>query len=334
MQKLRKLATDQGYQSYMVERYYLMYGVEKTFELISEFMNPPVPSIRVNTNNISAFNLKQQLEQKGYKLEEVPWCDSGFFIYQKSKFQDISKATEFNRSPGASHEYLQGYYSLQSSSSMIPPLMLDPPPGEEVLDMSAAPGSKFVQMAQMMENRGLLVGIDRSAKRVQALKANVYRCSVKNSVLISNDSRNLEKEYFQGFDKILLDAPCTGEGLIGSDPARKSSRSVGDIETLMNIQVQLLSKAVELIRPGGRIVYSTCSLAPEENENVITSVLSDRDDFKIKNPPPSFTELFDPGFTDAFDVDFIDGLQNAIRVLPLHHPTRPEGFFAVILEKI
>jgi len=215
---------------------------------------------------------------------------------------------------------------------MIPPILLDPKPGEQVLDMAAAPGSKFVQMGQMMRNTGILVGVERTLDRIPSIKANVQRCGVTNSVIVCNDSRELG-EQFKGFDKVLLDAPCTGEGLMGSDESRRNSRSVGDIETMMNIQKQLLEKAVSLVRPGGRIVYSTCSLAPEEDEHVVNEVLKKHKSIKVVEPPEAIAKYFEHGLVTAFTVKFREDLVNAVRVFPYCHPTRPEGFFAAILEK-
>ncbi len=333
---IEKITREEGYQSYMVERYLLMFGETRTLELMSSFSFPPVTSINVNTCNARPSDVARRLEAKGFHVEKIPWCPSGFWLYDGDSFragQDLKRQGEFKMSPGATHEYLQGLYSIQGASSMLPPVLLDPRPGEQVLDLAAAPGSKFVQMAQMMDNKGLIVGVDRSKDRMPAIKANVQRSGVINSVLVCNDARELG-EQFNGFDKVLIDAPCTGEGLIGSDPNRKNSRSLGDIKTMMRIQVQLLDKAISLARPGGgRIVYSTCSLAPEENENVVNDVLKKRKDCKVVSPSASIAGMFDRGFTRVFDHDFNKSLEHSVRVYPLHHPTRPEGFFICIMER-
>lgn len=335
MVDLQRVAQDWGYQTYMIERYALLYGEARMLELLGAFAKPPVPSIRVNPHVASPATVRSRLESKGFRLDPIPWCPEGFWIYPKGNAPgagDPGAVPEFKLSPGATHEYLLGQYSLQGSSSMIPAMVLDPGPGDEVLDMAAAPGSKFVQMACMMQNKGILVGVERDKDRVGALKANVQRSGIRNAVIICNDARHLE-EQFSGFDKILVDAPCTGEGLIGSDPSRKMSRSVGDIETMMRIQVQLLQKAGELLKPGGRIVYSTCSLAPEENENVVTQVIKANKKLSVLPVKESIARHFDTGIKSAFTVDFNPGLVHAVRVLPLHHPTRPEGFFIALIGK-
>jgi NOL1/NOP2/sun family putative RNA methylase len=329
------IMTTEGYARYVVERYIMLFGEERTLDILKAFQRPPVTSININTCNTGVKDLVARLEAKRFHLEPVPWCSTGFWLYDARDFErknDFGSTAEFAIAPGATHEYLLGLYTIQNASSMIPPVLLDPQPGEQVLDMAAAPGSKFVQMGQMMQNKGVLVGAERSLERIPALKANVQRCGVTNSVIVCNDSRQLGPQ-FQGFDKVLLDAPCTGEGLMGSDPSRKNSRSVGDIETMMNIQKQLLEKAVSLVRDGGRIVYSTCSLAPEEDEHVVNEVLKKHKKLKVVEPPQALAGHFEPGLVTAFDVKFREDLENAIRVFPYNNPARPEGFFAAIIEK-
>ncbi|MEX2684973.1 MAG: RsmB/NOP family class I SAM-dependent RNA methyltransferase [Candidatus Sigynarchaeota archaeon] len=333
--EIGRIMKDEGYAPYVVERYLILFGEQRTLDIMKAFQRAPVPSINVNTCNTTVKALRERLEAKHFHLEQVPWCSTGFWLYDARDYErkhDPGSLADFAMAPGATHEYLLGLYSLQGASSMIPPLLLDPKPGEQVLDMAAAPGSKFVQIGQMMQNKGLLVGVERSLDRIPALKANVQRCGVTNSVIVCNDARHLGKQ-FQGFDKVLLDAPCTGEGLMGSDPSRKNSRSVGDIETMMNIQLQLLEKAMGLVKPGGRIVYSTCSLAPEEDEHVVNEVLKKHKNFKIIPPPRSIASHFEPGMVKAFQVKFREDLANAVRVFPYNHPARPEGFFAAILER-
>ncbi|MHA1794424.1 MAG: RsmB/NOP family class I SAM-dependent RNA methyltransferase [Promethearchaeota archaeon] len=333
--EIYRIMKDQQYKPYIIERYLLLYGVKNTKRLLDSFSRPPVPSIRVNTEIIGVQKLRHLLDKKGYHLEPVPWCDGGFWIYDKFFFNrtlDPSKTSHFKISPGATHEYMQGFYSLQGASSMLPTVLLDPRPGDLILDMAAAPGSKFIHIAQKTKNKGLIIGVDRSKDRIKALLTNVYRCGVKNSVIIHQDARKLENT-FKNVDKILLDAPCTGEGLIGADPTRKYSRTLKDMEKLMPIQIQLLNKAVDLVRPGGRIVYSTCSIAPEENEHVVNEVLKKHSNLRLVDAPSKIKEYFEPGLKNAFDVKFHPSLEKAIRVYPYHAPQRPEGFFCAIIEK-
>jgi len=319
----------------MIERYLLLYGEKKTLELLTAFTEPPVPSIRINNLISGEQRVIALLEGKGFHLEAIPWCPDGYWIYDSNEFdktKDLSICTRFNLSPGATHEYLQGIYSLQGASSMLPVELLDPKPGESVLDMAAAPGSKFVQIAQRMKNRGLLVGVDRSMSRIKALKANVFRCGVRNAVIIHQDSRRLEEDFLK-YDKILLDAPCTGEGLIGSDPKRKFSRTVDDIRKLMEVQIELLGKAVRLANTPGKIVYSTCSLAPEENEYVVNRIIKENSEVQLSEIPRSIKGYFDDGLTSAFGERFDKSLKRTLRIYPYHHACRPEGFFIAVLEK-
>ncbi|MBD3185680.1 NOL1/NOP2/sun family putative RNA methylase [Candidatus Bathyarchaeota archaeon] len=324
-----------GYRQYVVERFLLLYGERKTWELMKAFSKPPVPSIRVNQTLIHPGEVMHRMGEKRFKLEPVPWCDEGFWVYQdqgQPVARDLGRISTFNLSPGATHEYMQGYYSMQGSTSMIPAQLLDPQPGDEILDMTAAPGSKLVQIAQYMKNTGILVGVEKSRDRIKALKSNVQRCGVMNTALISDDARFLDK-HFASFDRILLDAPCTGSGLMGADPTRKHSRTIADIETMMHIQIQLLQRGLKMLRPGGRLVYSTCSLAPEENENVVNEAITDSGYLSVVKPPERVSKWFDPGMSNAFGVDFDKSLKHALRMCPTHHSTRPEGFFCAIIEK-
>ncbi|MHA1680688.1 MAG: RsmB/NOP family class I SAM-dependent RNA methyltransferase [Promethearchaeota archaeon] len=332
---LYKLMKRDNYREYIVERLILLHGEKKALDIMKAFSKPPVPSIRFNPTIVNKNNIIRRIRNKGYILRAIPWCDDGYWIFDKAHMKgldDYSQTTRFSLSPGATHEYLQGYYSLQGSSSMIPAILLDPKANDEVLDMAAAPGSKFVQMAQYMRNNGVLVGVEKSRDRIKALKSNVQRCGVKNSILVHGDSRFL-MDSFDGFDKVLLDAPCTGGGLMGSDTSRKHSRTITDIQTMMGIQIQLLQSAIDVTKPGGTIVYSTCSLAPEENENVVTDVLNKNRHVNIVPPPEKIAKHFDGGFSKAFGVTFHKNMKYAVRVLPTSHEARPEGFFSVILRK-
>lgn len=177
---------------------------------------------------------------------------------------------------GATPEYLAGHYMLQSASSLLPVLALDPQPGERVLDMAAAPGGKTTYIAQLMKNTGCIFANDLKKERLKALQFNLYRLGVTNTTVTCRDGRKYSKIFPNSFDRVLLDAPCTGLGIISKDPSIKANRLLLDIYKNSHIQKELLLSAIDSTRVGGVIVYSTCSVSPLENEEVVNYVLKKR----------------------------------------------------------
>ncbi|GAF85174.1 unnamed protein product, partial [marine sediment metagenome] len=224
---IQKLAEQFGYLPYMIERYFQFLGEDQTKQLLEANEKPLTPSIRVNTLKIDKETLRNRLESKGIKLESIDWINYGFKI----------RNSPINL--GSTHEYLQGFYYLQSVAPMLPSLILNPKPNEVVIDMCAAPGGKATHLAQIMNNEGNLILIERNRNRIPALEINLRRLGVSNSIVINEDAVNLSKMNLK-VDKILLDAPCTGEGLIRQDSSRKRSKTMKDINKLSRIQRKLL----------------------------------------------------------------------------------------------
>lgn len=173
--------------------------------------------------------------------------------------------------PGKSLLYWRGEYYVQEESAAIPATILNPQSGEHVLDMAAAPGGKATQLAAMMENRGRLVANDANPNRLQSLFANVYRLGTACTIVTNYEGQNMPED--DTFDKILVDAPCSGEG----NECRRSFQAAEQyrIESLSNVQKQMMEKAAKILRPGGALVYSTCTFAPAENEGVVRHVLDE-----------------------------------------------------------
>ncbi len=298
----------------MIERYLEFLGLDNTIKLLKANEKPLIPSIRVNTLKISQSVLKIKLEQKGFKLEPLEWVPYGFKVIKKS----------FNL--GSSHEFLQGYYYLQNIASMLPALILDPKPSDLVIDMCAAPGSKATQLAQIMKNKGTLILIDRNKRRIPALEMNLRRLGISNSIILNFDAIALHKLNVKA-DKILLDAPCTGEGLIRQDRSRKTSKKLKDIEKMASIQKNLLIAGLNALNPNGKLLYSTCSIAPEENELVINEVLSKFSNFDIQKMHPKYGVN---GYTEIFGKDLLDQLENSQRLYPHVHDTI--GFYICLIK--
>ena len=281
---INELAQNFGYQPYMIERYLQFLGENNTIKLLEANEKPLIPSIRVNTLKIPVGKLKERLESKDFKLSPIEDIPYGFEVL------------ESKLNLGSTHEYLQGYYYLQNIASMFPPLILDPKPNEIVIDMCAAPGSKSTQLAQIMENQGTLILIEKNRNRISSLELNLRRMGISNSIILNFDAIKLPQLRIKA-DKVLLDAPCTGEGLIREDPSRKKSKSMKDINKMASIQKRLLNAGLKTLNPGGKLIYSTCSIAPEENEFVINEVLQNLSDYSINKIANQYGTN---GLTEAF----------------------------------
>src|SRR3989338_2675797 len=273
-------------------------------------------SIRVNTIIDSVANVKKSLQAKGWILEPIPWCKEGFWISNPER-----------RDVGNLLEHHLGKIYVQEAASMIPPLVLQPQPGDVVLDMCAAPGSKTTQMGIMMKNQGLLVANDYKGQRMQSLGINLQRSGLTN-VLIS--LMHGKRFYQFQFDKILVDAPCSGTGTI-----RKSLKTVRIWNPLMitklaKQQKELAHRAFENLRPGGEMVYSTCSVEPEENEGVIHYLLNtfpNAELLKVKLPGLKTS----PPVLEFNGETYDSRIKNTLRIWPQDNDT--EGFFIAKIRK-
>jgi NOL1/NOP2/sun family putative RNA methylase len=296
------------------------------FESYNQIIHlPPRNFIRCNTLKISPEALLARLSKK--------WK-----ITQPYKEYPEIMLIEQNLMPGelgSSIEHLLGYYYVQEVCSMMSALALNPQPNEIILDLCASPGSKTTQIASKMENSGTLLANDLKVDRIQILASNLERCGVSNTIITKNDGvalcQKLAKTNFR-FDKILLDAPCSGEGTLRSSPKTFLMWNHKVIENLSRQQKKLLANAVKCLKVGGTLVYSTCTHAPEENESVI--------DFALKNFPVRL-ESFQlplktrPGVIAWKDEQFSPEIAKCHRIYPQDNDS--EGFFVAkltLLEEI
>ncbi|MFX1558945.1 MAG: RsmB/NOP family class I SAM-dependent RNA methyltransferase, partial [Promethearchaeota archaeon] len=232
----------------MIDRYFQFLGTEQTEKLLEANERPLLTSIRTNTLKITSEELNKKLTAKGFELKPIDGIPDGFEVLNEPL------------NIGSLHEYLQGYYYLQNKASMLPAIVLDPKPKDIVIDMCAAPGSKATHLAQLMRNEGFLILIDFNKNRIPALEMNIRRLGIFNSIIMNYNAIDLPKLNVKA-DKILLDAPCTGEGLIIQDPKRKTSKSMRDLEKMAYIQKKLLKAGLNSLKNGGYLLYSTCSIA-------------------------------------------------------------------------
>lgn len=245
---------------------------------------------------------------------KVPWYDKGFFTNESGI--------------GNTLEHFMGYIYIQEASSMLPPSILSPEPNDMVLDMAASPGSKTTQMADMMNNSGTIIANDRSVKRNKALIDNLEKMGVTNTVVTNFDARNLKREFSISFDKVLLDAPCSGEGMIRKIGMRRFDWSIDKIQSLSRLQKSMILTGFDLLKPGGIMVYSTCTGAPEENEGVVDYLLSNREDAIIDKID---VEGSRPGLEEFGKIRFSEEVRKCVRIYP--QDTGTELFFVCLIRK-
>ena len=211
----------------------------------------PNQAVRINNNNTEPEKLLTRLKNSGILVEKIPFLKNGYWV-TKSKV-----------SVGATAEYLLGFYSIQGAASQIPASLFTKIKGKKVLDACAAPGGKTVQLANIMDNNGLIVALDINKRRLRALSNHLERCHISNSIVYLLDARQSSLLNLK-FDRILIDAPCSGNFTM--DKNWFNRRTLKDIKQNARLQREILVKCVDCLGDHGEIVYSTCSLEPEENE--------------------------------------------------------------------
>ncbi|MDP3986597.1 MAG: RsmB/NOP family class I SAM-dependent RNA methyltransferase [Nanoarchaeota archaeon] len=315
--------------------------VERMQELLGEdfenyinaIENEPPRSIRCNTLKISPDELVKRLESKGWKIKQ-PFKKFLEIMIIEGK---ISGDKVIDLGPGElgrSIEHVLGYYYVQEVASMLPVIALNLKPGEMVLDLCAAPGSKTTQSASYMENTGTIIANEVSLGRIKILASNTERCGVVNIIITKQDGavlcRKLKKLGY-AFDKILIDAPCSGEGTLRSTPKTAKMWNINTVRKLSGVQKNLLSSALEILKVGGEIVYSTCTHAPEENEGVVSFIL-DNYMGKVNLERLSLPVKCREGIASWKDREYNVAVKNSCRVYPQDDNT--EGFFIAKFKKL
>jgi len=297
----------------------------KEFQEYLEILKKPVQnSIRCNTLKISPEELLKRLRSKNWSVNQ-PFKDCPEVMIIEN---DLAPGEL-----GRSLEHLLGYYYVQEIASMLPVLALKPGPEEFVLDIAAAPGSKTTQIAAEMKGSGSIIANDSSLKRLKILASNLERCGVSNTIITKKDGialcRRLKEQSFQ-FDKILVDAPCSGEGTIRSSPITALMWNPKTIKILSRLQKALLASAIEILKPGGEIVYSTCTHAPEENEDVVDFILEKFPDIKIESI--KLPIKCRSGITEWDGNNYNQEVKKSCRIYPQDSDT--EGFFIAKMKRI
>lgn len=310
-----------GYTPFLAEKLFNLFSPPEALEFFeaNEIARPI--TIRTNTLKTRRRDLAQALVNRGVNLQPIgPWTKVGLQIFD-------------SQVPiGATPEYLAGQYILQAASSFLPVVALDPQENERILDMAAAPGGKTTYISALMKNTGCVFANDANKARTKSLIANIHRLGCTNTIVCNYDAREFPK-VIGGFDRILLDAPCSGTGVIGKDQSVKVSRTEKDFIQIPHLQKQLLLSAIDSVdshsKSGGIIVYSTCSVAVEEDEAVVDYALRKRPNVKLVE---TGLQIGKEGFSSFRGKKFHPSVKLTRRYYP--HTYNVDGFFVAKFQKI
>lgn len=278
----------------------------------------PYVGIRTNLLKLEPEKLKEILDRD---FKGIPWVKEGFYFEEEkgvlttSSLSNNEKIKSISKNP----YYFAGLYYIQEPSAMTPAMIAGIKPGDKVLDLCAAPGGKSTQAASYLQGEGLLVSNDFSASRVKALQKNIEVSGIDNVLITNEDPKNLSNVYIEYFDKIIVDAPCSGEGMFRRDSAVFRAYLGRGPEFFTGLQVSILNEAAKMLKPGGTLVYSTCTYSKIEDEGSLSEFLENHPEFKIDKIKPDF------GFEES------KILPGTIRLFP--HKIKGEGHFVARLKK-
>ena len=274
-------------------------------DYLDSFKEESTPSLRINTTKIS---VEEFLKIAPFKLEPVPWTDNGFYYDPEDR-------------PALHPYYYAGLYYLQEASASLPPEVLPVQPGDRVLDACAAPGGKTVTLAAKLQDTGVLISNDISISRQNATLKNIQRYGAGNTYVTGEDLNRMAEQFPEYFDCILLDVPCSGEGMFRKDPSLIKAWEERGPQYYAEIQKEIVTSALGMLREGGKLVYSTCTFSPEEDEEII---------LYMKKICPQLQVL--PIKRDGnFAHGILPGTENCVRLYP--HRLQGEGHFTALLQK-
>ncbi len=293
---------------------------------LTSYDRPNTPSLRLNPlkkNNICPSDIPQM----GCIRDCVPWAENGYYYDPESEIR-----------PGKHPYHEAGAYYIQEASAMLPASLLPPSEGDKVLDLCAAPGGKSTQLAAALNGEGLIVSNEIHPQRAAILSQNVERMGIRNAVVTCHAPKELTAHFLCFFDKIVVDAPCSGEGMFRKEEQALTMWSQENVDLCAERQKEILESASEMLKPDGYLTYSTCTFAPEENEGVILHFLRNHPEFEVVEPKNNAVlDCIEKGLIDRGNPDWVNSgeyseqIRKTLRIFP--HHANGEGHFAALLHK-
>lgn len=307
LDKKKRMAVEFSHPQWLVEKFVDDFGEDFTIDLIKKNNTPPDFVIRTNTLKCSRDELKEILKSKGIEVFDGSLEEA---IIVKG-YGMIEKSEEFNN----------GLFTIQDEGSMLVSKVLDPMPGEKIIDMCSAPGGKSTHCAQLMQNKGEILSLDIYEHKIKLIEKTARRLGIDIIMSAVMDSSILNQDFLDVADKVLVDAPCSGIGLIRKKPEIRWNISNDDILELQSLQYKILICASKYVKKGGHIVYSTCTITKEENEDILKKFLEENDNFSLEDISNLLLKKFSTNISS----------KGFIKLFPNIHGT--DGFFIAKLKR-
>lgn len=316
------LAISYSHPTWLVRRWLEKFGEEKTRQLLAWNNTPPAVSISINSLRIQREEFQLILKDQGISFQVSPFPETLVLPPSQSFEKEMErppKPRSIEKMPG----YREGFFLVQSPASLLPVYLLSPEPGETIVDLCAAPGGKSCQMAIRMENQGKIISVDSDSERLKLVEENRRRLGLSIITPTPADGREFGRAFPESADRVLLDAPCSASGVFQRRADARWNRTPRDLQRFPKLQGELLESAASLLKPGGILIYSTCSLEPEENEEVVTAFLKNRPEFFLEEPTAFLPKELQKKFPKK------EGA--LLRILPQEHGL--DGFFAARFQR-
>ena len=297
---LQYLSISYSFPEWMVERLIDEFGETFTEDFLKSSNTIPGMNIRVNTSKIEIESLKKSLSEKGIEV-----CD-GLYIENSLVLKNVSNLENLE-------EFKNGYFAVQDESSMLAALLLSPKPGEFIMDVCSAPGTKSTHIAQLMDNKGTVIAGDINNNKLRLVDESAHRLGIDIIHTICSDATTIIDEYRDKADRVLIDVPCSGLGIMRKKPEIRWNREIKDLSEIQSIQKSILIASSKYVKPGGILVYSTCTILRCENKEIIMEFLNNNGNFVLENISdllPDKLKYKDgkDGFIELYpNVDSIDG---------------------------
>ncbi|MCU6707628.1 RsmB/NOP family class I SAM-dependent RNA methyltransferase [Paenibacillus sp. J5C_2022] len=296
---------------------------EEYADFIASYYDSRVYGLRINPLKLKPDEWQRLTSMQG-EVTPIPWTSTGFYYEEEER-------------PGKHPHYHAGLYYIQEPSAMAPAELLDVQPGHRVLDLCAAPGGKTTQLAGKLQGQGVLVANDNALERTKALAKNIELSGVRNAVILNEEPGNMVRAFKGWFDRILVDAPCSGEGMFRKNPAMSDQWEKHSVEKCSLMQRDILEHAANMLAPGGMLLYSTCTFSPEENESQLAVFLAKRPDFEVQPIPKQWgwrdgrPDWVDADLAAQLSEESLQSMKGTARLWP--HHVNGEGHYLALLKR-